>query len=94
MEGRCRLINWLEKYTQISGIPNPELDNSKHDKLVWRVENGDEFEFSVGRALSSNRMQGAEIKWYNVVWYSQSIPHHAFHVCSLCSLIFTFESGM
>nr|GEX99391.1 hypothetical protein [Tanacetum cinerariifolium] len=63
----------------LSIIPPPAL-NSRLDLVQWKDSNGLISSFSVRAAWEALRPRGVEVLWYRVVWFSQCIPRHAFHL--------------
>ncbi|GKG05248.1 reverse transcriptase domain, reverse transcriptase zinc-binding domain protein, partial [Tanacetum coccineum] len=50
------------------------------DKLWWKDMEENLHKFSVAQAWQAIRPRALEVKWSDVVWFSQCIPHHAFLV--------------
>ncbi|GJY76877.1 homeodomain-like protein [Tanacetum coccineum] len=71
---------WLLKAPNLSTIPTPNIDPSKHDMVLWHDLDGNLLVFSVRNAWEALRLHGNEILWSRVVWFPHGIPRHAFHL--------------
>lgn len=56
----------------------PEIDQSLEDRVVWCSRNGSDHSFKTNVVWKDIRFQGISVVWYNLVWYSNCIPKHAF----------------
>nr|GEX42583.1 hypothetical protein [Tanacetum cinerariifolium] len=70
---------WLSKYPHLNSIAVPLLSNIK-DKLEWHDSMGNPKQFSVREVWNSIRPRSDVVDWYNVVWFPNCIPSHAFHL--------------
>ncbi|GKC96297.1 reverse transcriptase domain-containing protein [Tanacetum coccineum] len=50
------------------------------DVLEWRNNMGEAKNFSVAAVWNCIRPRSDEVDWCHVVWFSNCIPHHAFHL--------------
>jgi hypothetical protein len=50
------------------------------DKLVWKDCNGVIQDFTVSMVWDCIRPRAPEVSWYSLVWFSNCIPKHAFHL--------------
>nr|GEV45520.1 reverse transcriptase domain-containing protein [Tanacetum cinerariifolium] len=50
------------------------------DKLEWHDSMGNPKQFSVREVWNSIRPRSDVVDWYNVVWFPNCIPSHAFHL--------------
>ncbi|KAK9073019.1 hypothetical protein SSX86_007341 [Deinandra increscens subsp. villosa] len=57
----------------------PVLLPGRSDKILWVVGHT-VAEFSASLALDSIRLQLPRVPWAKMVWFSQCIPKHAFHL--------------
>ncbi|GJW40181.1 hypothetical protein Tco_0066026 [Tanacetum coccineum] len=71
---------WLSKYPTLCSIPTPNLQPDSCDTIEWRNEDGLVKVFSAHEVWSSIRPRGVKVDWCDVVWFSSSIPRHAFHL--------------
>nr|GEV24118.1 reverse transcriptase domain, reverse transcriptase zinc-binding domain protein [Tanacetum cinerariifolium] len=78
-----RKINMAEcfvKYPTLCSIPTPNLTPDSCDRIKWRNVDGLIKVFSAHEVWSSIRSRGVKVDWCDVVWFSSSIPRHAFHL--------------
>nr|GEU35493.1 hypothetical protein [Tanacetum cinerariifolium] len=71
---------WLLKASNLGLIQVPTIIDSQPDLVQWRDLNGVLTCFFVGAAWEALRPRGVEVSWYHIVWFSHSIPRHAFHL--------------
>ncbi|GJY13625.1 RNA-directed DNA polymerase, eukaryota, reverse transcriptase zinc-binding domain protein [Tanacetum coccineum] len=69
---------WTEKFPCLNLCKEIRLDNNMKDKLVWRSRSGKESMFSVSQAYDELKGREEEVKWANLIWFSQNIPKHSF----------------
>nr|GEU41751.1 putative reverse transcriptase domain-containing protein [Tanacetum cinerariifolium] len=70
----------LSKYPTLCSIPTPNLTPESYDRIEWRNVDGLIKVFSAHEVWSSIRSRGVKVDFYDVLWFSSSIPHHAFHL--------------
>ncbi|GJV89903.1 hypothetical protein Tco_1533841 [Tanacetum coccineum] len=70
---------WLGKYDILNSL-NHILLNNKEDKLWWKHIDGRTQSFTVANVWNSIRPRSNKVDWFDVVWFSQSIPRHSFLV--------------
>ncbi|GJW97776.1 hypothetical protein Tco_0179584 [Tanacetum coccineum] len=70
---------WSVKYPSLAVINVPSVMPNVRDSLEWRVL-GISKPFSVTTVWDTIRPRGDVVGWYGVVWFSQCIPRHAFHL--------------
>ncbi|KAK1440845.1 hypothetical protein QVD17_06677 [Tagetes erecta] len=58
--------------------------NNRKDVSIWHDINGVERKFSIHNVWETIRYRSAEVDWYNIVWFTNCIPRHAFHVWLVC----------
>ncbi|XP_071699661.1 uncharacterized protein [Rutidosis leptorrhynchoides] len=68
---------WVTKYPQLQSMSSPVL-NDRQDQLKCRNYNGDLQDFSVGVLWDSIRVRQPVVSWYNIVWFANCVPRHAF----------------
>ncbi|XP_024990498.1 uncharacterized protein LOC112524776 [Cynara cardunculus var. scolymus] len=61
--------------------PLPVLSPTTPDQLLWRTRDGRLTPFSVREVWLSLRPNEPDVSWHHLVWFSQSIPRHAFILC-------------
>ncbi|GKB50431.1 putative RNA-directed DNA polymerase [Tanacetum coccineum] len=71
---------WYSKYQFLSALPAPNISNNVQDLLEWRLPTGKVLPFSVQVVWNSIRSRGADVVWYDMVWFSNCIPRHAFNM--------------
>ncbi|GJU88114.1 hypothetical protein Tco_1300537 [Tanacetum coccineum] len=71
---------WLLKAPILGLITTPVLEVNKLDTCWWRDDNGHMSKFSVKAAWEAFRPRGNEVTWHRIVWFSNNIPRHAFHL--------------
>lgn len=79
-EGWVWPIQWFSRYPSLASIPVPQLVNHMEDRLAWRTSDGSFKHFSVSTVWDCIRPRGSTVDWFHVVWFSQRIPRHAFHL--------------
>ncbi|GJT71168.1 putative RNA-directed DNA polymerase, eukaryota, reverse transcriptase zinc-binding domain protein [Tanacetum coccineum] len=70
---------WFSKYPTLTSIAVPMLSDVE-DKLEWHNSMGELKHFSVREIWNSIRPRSDVVDWYNVVWFPNCIPSHAFHL--------------
>ncbi|XP_071709030.1 uncharacterized protein [Rutidosis leptorrhynchoides] len=69
--------DWSIKFPALSTIPTPHLSDLD-DQVVWRGESNSGRGGSVACIWESIRPRAPKVRWFEVVWFSQCIPKHAF----------------
>ncbi|PWA57893.1 reverse transcriptase domain, Reverse transcriptase zinc-binding domain protein [Artemisia annua] len=62
----------------LSQIQTPCLVNDKADEVKWRSTKKNLVKFRMNKVWKYMREHDEKVVWYNVVWFSNSIPRHAF----------------
>ncbi|XP_071708900.1 uncharacterized protein [Rutidosis leptorrhynchoides] len=70
-------IFWYHKYPQLLQIHVPVLTDT-HDSIKWRGVDGSLSDFSVATSYEDIRSRAVKVNWFRVIWFTQSIPRHAF----------------
>ncbi|GKA61771.1 hypothetical protein Tco_0761290 [Tanacetum coccineum] len=70
---------WYTKYPILNSLVVPSLMNME-DWLEWHNRLGVIKPFSVSAVWNCIRPRAALVDWYNVVWFANCIPRHAFHM--------------
>ncbi|GJR35282.1 putative reverse transcriptase domain, reverse transcriptase zinc-binding domain protein, partial [Tanacetum coccineum] len=72
--------DWISKYPALATIVVPTIVSNAVDELEWCDSSGTTMGFSVSSVWECIRPRGDEITWCDVVWFSNCIPQHAFHL--------------
>nr|XP_043629994.1 uncharacterized protein LOC122601294 [Erigeron canadensis] len=73
-------IAWYDLFPVLINVQPPNLIGDKKDELVWMNRSGKEEVFSTRAVWDTIRVAKACVPWVKLVWYSQCIPRHSFHV--------------
>ncbi|XP_071708681.1 uncharacterized protein [Rutidosis leptorrhynchoides] len=68
---------WLDMYPLLNSVTIPHF-HDEPDRIGWKYNDDIAYSFSVSLAWNSLRARNQKVPWLSVVWYSQSIPRHAF----------------
>ena len=68
---------WSLKYKNLSAFVPIQL-NDREDRLCLKHVDGSIKEFSVSNVWNSIHPRSVTIDWFDVVWFSNCIPRHAF----------------
>ncbi|XP_022029145.1 uncharacterized protein LOC110930188 [Helianthus annuus] len=71
-------IHWLTSYPVLNQLPSINLSEGVRDVVLWKDINERLVPFSSSDAWECIRSRGTQVSWYNLVWFSQCIPRHAF----------------
>ncbi|GJU22982.1 RNA-directed DNA polymerase, eukaryota, reverse transcriptase zinc-binding domain protein [Tanacetum coccineum] len=69
---------WNSDFEVLRNVQIPVLDNEVKDKATWITNNGIEKCFTVGNVWTDMICDDTKVDWFKLVWFSQSIPRHAF----------------
>ncbi|XP_022030846.1 uncharacterized protein LOC110931776 [Helianthus annuus] len=72
--------SWLQLYPGLMSLVPPILNQNVPDKLLWKDRYAKHREFSTYEAWDNVRSRGEEVHWAELVWFSQCIPRHSFHM--------------
>nr|GEU78493.1 hypothetical protein [Tanacetum cinerariifolium] len=72
-------VDWFSKYPILNSVAAPTL-SAMHDRLEWRDKQDLVQPFSVHAVWNCIRPRNAVVNWYDVVWFANCIPIHAFHL--------------
>ncbi|KAK1414733.1 hypothetical protein QVD17_30484 [Tagetes erecta] len=75
---------WYDLFPVLINIPVPVICNNRKDVSIWHDINGVERKFSIHNVWETIRYRSTEVDWYNIVWFTNCIPRHAFHVWLVC----------
>ncbi|XP_021985761.1 uncharacterized protein LOC110881945 [Helianthus annuus] len=70
--------HWLTSYPVLNQLPSINLSEGVRDVVLWKDINERLVPFSSSDAWECIRSRGTQVSWYNLVWFSQCIPRHAF----------------
>ncbi|GKB96202.1 putative reverse transcriptase domain-containing protein [Tanacetum coccineum] len=71
--------DWYSKYPILNSLATPNLSDVD-DRLEWRERVGVVKLFSVAAVWNCVRPRSDVVNWCDVVWLSNCIPRHAFHM--------------
>ncbi|XP_071727488.1 uncharacterized protein [Rutidosis leptorrhynchoides] len=73
----CWPAQWEVWFPQLANI-NPPIFSNEKDVILWEDNSGHTREFSIRAVWEHVRHRADEVTWVSVVWFSLSIPKHAF----------------
>ncbi|XP_021979866.1 uncharacterized protein LOC110875988 [Helianthus annuus] len=71
---------WFDLFPVLITISVPNLDPNAVDRLVWKDLDGKTGDFKSAHVWNTIRSREHHALWANMVWFSQCIPRHAFHM--------------
>ncbi|GJR75216.1 reverse transcriptase zinc-binding domain-containing protein [Tanacetum coccineum] len=71
--------HWYDKYPELANLQVP-IVTDLDDVVFLRDYDNNEVVFSVSEVWNCIRYHNEEVKWFNVVWFSDRIPRHAIHL--------------
>lgn len=71
-------VEWLDQFPQLSQIEAPRLNDDTEDSVHWLSNKMKVVKFSISRVWKDLRETDVKVPWYDVVWFPQFIPRHAF----------------
>ncbi|GKE29963.1 reverse transcriptase domain, reverse transcriptase zinc-binding domain protein, partial [Tanacetum coccineum] len=71
---------WILRYHILVTLGVPAIVPNALDNLEWRSSSGTTMNFFVLSVWECIRARGDEVNWCDVVWFSNCIPRHAFHL--------------
>ncbi|GJZ64570.1 hypothetical protein Tco_0620991 [Tanacetum coccineum] len=71
--------DWFSKYPLLNSVAVPTL-SAMQDRLEWRDRLEIVKPFFVNAVWNCIRPRDAVVNWYDVVWFANCIPSHAFHL--------------
>nr|GEU42715.1 hypothetical protein [Tanacetum cinerariifolium] len=71
--------DWFAKYPLLNSVAAPSL-SVMQDRLEWRDRLEIVKPFSVNAVWNCIRPRAAVVNWFDVVWFTNCIPRHAFHM--------------
>ncbi|GKD48807.1 protein LAZ1, partial [Tanacetum coccineum] len=75
------VVRLVLKYPSLTQVTVPALNSDVPDRVLWRDSNGILNQFSVSSAWQCIWISENDVPWFNVAWFHQCIPRHAFHIC-------------
>ncbi|KAJ0954856.1 putative RNA-directed DNA polymerase [Helianthus annuus] len=69
---------WRQKYPCLFSMEIPRLIEGKDDSILWKTSDGKHVNFSTQVVFKDLCFPRQVEQWTKVVWFSQSIPRHAF----------------
>ncbi|KAJ0770489.1 putative RNA-directed DNA polymerase [Helianthus annuus] len=71
---------WLDLFPVLFTISVPNIVPNSCDRLVWKGLDGKIDEFQSAQVWNTIRNRENQAMWANMVWFSQCIPRHSFHL--------------
>ncbi|KAJ0852392.1 putative reverse transcriptase zinc-binding domain-containing protein [Helianthus annuus] len=71
---------WLDLFPVLFTISAPTIVHNSIDRLVWKELDGKTGEFQSAQVWNTIRNRENQVMWSNMVWFSQCIPRHSFHL--------------
>nr|GEX13993.1 hypothetical protein [Tanacetum cinerariifolium] len=71
---------WILRYHILATIGVSAIVPNELDNLEWRTSSGTTLNFSVSLVRECIWARGEEVNWCDVVWFSNCIPRHTFHL--------------
>ncbi|MFS7908031.1 putative reverse transcriptase zinc-binding domain-containing protein [Helianthus anomalus] len=71
---------WLDLFPVLFTLSVPNLVPGTMDRLVWKDLNGKMCEFQSAQVWDTIRSRENQVMWTNMVWFSQCILRHSFHL--------------
>ncbi|XP_022003043.1 uncharacterized protein LOC110900463 [Helianthus annuus] len=75
---------WNDLYPVLINLPVPILEQNMEDRLSWKDLEGNTCSFGSGVVWDSIRNRDGIVSWANMVWFTQCIPRHLFHMWLVC----------
>ncbi|XP_022026078.1 uncharacterized protein LOC110926659 [Helianthus annuus] len=69
--------DWQERFLNLYNSQVIDISDVE-DKIIWKTNEGNLIQFTVGDVWMDIREEGAPVPWFSIVWFSQNIPRHAF----------------
>ncbi|XP_022042045.1 uncharacterized protein LOC110944706 [Helianthus annuus] len=71
---------WLDLFPVLINIQTPQLNDNASDRLVWKALDGNFGDFESSQVWDMIRNRDNHATWANMVWFSQCVPRHSFHL--------------
>ncbi|XP_022019070.1 uncharacterized protein LOC110919101 [Helianthus annuus] len=71
---------WYDVYPVLIGLTVNQQDPQLADRMVWKDVEGHDQHFSSLEVWHTLRTRDTPVKWASMVWFSQCIPRHSFHL--------------
>ncbi|XP_022015052.1 uncharacterized protein LOC110914571 [Helianthus annuus] len=71
---------WLDLFPVLITISVPFMVPNAMDRLVWKNLEGKTCDFQSAVVWDTIRKRENQVVWADMVWYSQCIPRHSFHL--------------
>ncbi|GKC31525.1 reverse transcriptase zinc-binding domain-containing protein, partial [Tanacetum coccineum] len=69
---------WTTLFPMVTQLPNIKLSPEKYDVLMWKRNDGILEKFTIRNAYQDLQSRQKNVRWKDLVWFSQNIPKHAF----------------
>ncbi|KAM0004605.1 putative reverse transcriptase zinc-binding domain-containing protein [Helianthus debilis subsp. tardiflorus] len=71
---------WLDLFPVLITIAVPTIVSNGEDTLVWKDVEGKTQDFQSACVWNTIRNREEQVLWVDMVWYTQCIPRHSFHL--------------
>ncbi|XP_022006783.1 uncharacterized protein LOC110905198 [Helianthus annuus] len=71
---------WYDLFPVLINLQPPSVVHNVPDKPTWKDLDGKDSYFSSKEVWNNIRSRGATVSWFNMIWFSQCIPRHSFHL--------------
>ncbi|XP_022014997.1 uncharacterized protein LOC110914516 [Helianthus annuus] len=71
---------WLDLFPVLISIQTPQLVGDALDRLAWKNLDGKFIDFESAQVWNTIRTRDTQVTWANMVWFSQCVPRHSFHM--------------
>ncbi|XP_021985901.1 uncharacterized protein LOC110882124 [Helianthus annuus] len=71
---------WYHLFPVLINLQPPSLVHNVPDKPTWKDLDGKDSYFSSKEVWNNIRSRGDTVSWFNMIWFSQCIPRHSFHM--------------
>ncbi|XP_022014521.1 uncharacterized protein LOC110914018 [Helianthus annuus] len=71
-------VEWQNKFPSLFNLNVPSLVDGKRDVLMWKSREEKHMPFCTSEVYKDLCVHRQSVQWAKVMWFSQSIPRHAF----------------
>ncbi|KAJ0434468.1 putative reverse transcriptase zinc-binding domain-containing protein [Helianthus annuus] len=71
---------WYDLFPVLINLQPPSLVHNVPNKPTWKDLDGKDSYFSSKEVWNNIRSRGDTVSWFNMIWFSQCIPRHSFHM--------------
>ncbi|GJV22625.1 retrovirus-related pol polyprotein from transposon TNT 1-94 [Tanacetum coccineum] len=69
---------WISLFLVLKEMRIPNINDDVQDRVMWLTEKNKLVNFSTSRVWHDVNEHGTKVDWYDVIWYPNCIPRHAF----------------